>query len=127
VLSLTSLKAGVSRANRMKRGFNIARNAVKKYLEEEGGKPIPLFVVAGIADIAARKAGARKSDLFSHLDGYEKVLPPDWTTCWLNQTGNRFDDGTLYAVKRNMDMGGTGLKPCQPVPGPYDIGVDSIS
>ncbi len=108
----------------MKRGIRAARSAVKDYLGTST-QPVPLFTLSVVADNAARKAGARKSDLFEHLDPYQGVLPRGWTVRWLNDNGDRYAEGMLYAVPSECgqpyDDGK--LRDYRPIPGPFDITV----
>ncbi len=61
----------------MKKGIIAAQEAVKKYLAD-CEKPVPMSLIASIADQAAIGSGGSEAGLFHYPAQYEKVLPDDW-------------------------------------------------
>lgn len=90
----------------MTRYQKIAAAHVKAELEARGRKPMVLFDVTCVADMAAREAG-KKRDLFESLYDYTVLLPADWTTAWLSTSDSPTADSMVYVVPVDWKSGDT--------------------
>ena len=100
----------------MKHGLKEARQAVANHLAQNYNPKSPpmLHGISCVADKAAQEA-KRKTELFPNLHEYHAVLPPDFTTRWIE-----FGSCSMLCVVKRTDS----FPPHTPMPGVFDAAVD---
>lgn len=99
----------------MKHGLKEARQAVANHLAQNYNPKSPplLHGISCVADQAAK--AKRQGELFTSLYAYSEVLPPDFTTRWIEH-----GSGSMLCVVKRTDQ----FPPHTPMPGVFDAAVD---